>query len=158
MATRARQSTSTSVTRAGGEVAPRQRRTATITLPFVTAQFRAPDIHLPSIPLRTPQRTDLNRALATIRSGLPSPEKAGLYAGLAAMGALEIIEWPVVLAIAAASAITQRVGGQDGGAHPDGAESSARGLAHGQATTRAGTTTQRQRSVPRQRSARRSGS
>src|SRR5918997_2615969 len=42
-------------------------RTATVNLPFVTAQFRAPDLHLPS-------RGEVGAAARGIASFLPSPK------------------------------------------------------------------------------------
>ena len=81
-------------------------RTATVHLPFVTAEFRAPD--LPSLPVRLPDRGDVTDAVAAIRSRLPSPKQTAYYAGLGLLGVLEIIEWPVVVAIGVGTAIAQR--------------------------------------------------
>ena len=92
------------------------RRTATVNLPFVTAEFRAPDIHLPSLPVRAPDRSDLSGAVSAIRSHLPSPEQAVYYAGLGLLGVLELIEWPIVLAIGVGTAVAQRAGAARGGA------------------------------------------
>src|SRR3712207_2759948 len=57
----------------GAETAGRAAgpRTATVNLPFVTAQFRAPDLHLPS-------RGEVGAAARGVASFLPSP-KAALY-------------------------------------------------------------------------------
>jgi hypothetical protein len=85
-------------------------RTATVHLPFVTAEFRAPDLHLPSVPVHMPDRSDLSGAVSSIRSRLPSPEQAVYYVGLGLLGALEIIEWPVAVAIAVGTAIARRPG------------------------------------------------
>ncbi len=90
----------------GHEEAPR-RRTATVNLPFVTAEFRAPDIHLPSLPVHAPDRSDLTGAVSAIRSRLPSPGQTVYYAGLGVLGVLELIEWPVVLAIGVGTALVQ---------------------------------------------------
>ncbi|HEY2764442.1 MAG TPA: hypothetical protein VGJ13_10595 [Pseudonocardiaceae bacterium] len=95
-----------------GQQQTHHRRTATVNLPFVTAEFRAPEIHLPSIPVRAPHRSDVTSAMSAVRSRLPSPEQAAYYAGLGLLGVLEIIEWPVVLAIGVGTAITQHGGGQ----------------------------------------------
>lgn len=96
------------------------RRTATVHLPFVTAEFRAPDIHLPSVPVRAPTRSDLSGAVSAVRSRLPSPEQAAYYAGLGVLGALQLIEWPVVLAIGVGTAIAQHQGAQGGESKPAG--------------------------------------
>lgn len=92
------------------EEAP-HRRTATVNLPFVTAEFRAPDIHLPSLPVHAPDRSDLTGAVSAIRSRLPSPGQTVYYAGLGVLGVLELIEWPVVLAIGVGTALAQQQGG-----------------------------------------------
>lgn len=88
-----------------------RRRTATVNLPFVTAEFRAPEIHLPSIPLRAPDRSDLTGAVSAIRARLPAPGRVVYYAGLGVLGVLELIEWPVVLAIGVGTAIAQHGSG-----------------------------------------------
>lgn len=120
-ASRAAQRSATSTgndTAAPGKQQTHPRRTATVHLPFVTAEFRAPEIHLPSIPVRAPHRSDVTSAVSAVRSRLPSAEQAVYYAGLGLLGALEIIEWPVALAIGVGTAIAQ----QHGGGHPAGAE------------------------------------
>lgn len=83
-----------------------RKRTATVNLPFVTAEFRAPEIHLPSISI--PDRNDLTGAVSAIRERLPSPAQVAYYAGLGVLGVLELVEWPVVLAIGVGTAIAQR--------------------------------------------------
>lgn len=83
-----------------------RKRTATVNLPFVTAEFRAPEIHLPSIPI--PGRSDLTGAVSAIRERLPSPAQVAYYAGLGVLGVLELLEWPVVLAIGVGTAIAQK--------------------------------------------------
>lgn len=95
------------------------RRTATVNLPFVTAEFRAPDIRLPSLPVRAPDRNDLTGAVSAIRSRLPSPAQAAYYAGLGVLGVLELIEWPVALAIGVGTAMVQyQCSGPQGAGHP----------------------------------------
>lgn len=89
------------------------RRTATVNLPFVTAEFRAPEIHLPTLPVRAPDRSDLSGAVSAVRAHLPSPGQVAYYAGLGALGVLEIIEWPVALAIGVGTAVAQHYGGAD---------------------------------------------
>jgi hypothetical protein len=76
-------------------------RTATVNLPFVTAQFRAPDLHMPS-------RKEVGAAARGVASFLPSPKAALYFGGLAVTAALEIIEWPVAVAIGVGTALASR--------------------------------------------------
>lgn len=76
-------------------------RTATVTLPFVTAQFRAPDVHLPS-------RQEIGAAAQGLASFLPSPKAALYFGGLLGAAALEVIEWPVAVAIGVGAALASR--------------------------------------------------
>jgi hypothetical protein len=97
---------STTETRAGGA------RTATLTLPFVTAQFRAPDLHVPS-------RKELGDAARGAWSMLPSRSSMLFYGGLAATAVVGAIEWPVAAAIGVGSALASRsaaASGPSGGA------------------------------------------
>lgn len=73
----------------------------TVELPFVTAQFHKPDLHLPG-------KEDVNSAVETVRSQLPSRDQALFYGGLAAGAAFSIIEWPVAVAIGVGNALVQR--------------------------------------------------
>jgi hypothetical protein len=86
---------STTETRAGGA------RTATLTLPFVTAQFRAPDLHVPS-------REEVGGAARGAWSMLPSGKSMLFYGGLAATAVVGVIEWPVAAAIGVGSALASR--------------------------------------------------
>jgi len=81
-------------------------RTATVNLPFVTATFRRPDIHLPQI--RVPNRQQALSAAQAVQSYLPSPRQAAYFGGLAALAAFEVLEWPVALAIGAGTALMGR--------------------------------------------------
>lgn len=90
---------------------PPRRRTATVNLPFLTAEFRAPEIRLPSIAI--PDRGDLTDAVSALRARLPSPGQAAYYAGLGVLGVLELVEWPVALAIGVGTVIAQ-YGSQQG--------------------------------------------
>jgi hypothetical protein len=86
---------STTETRAGGA------RTATLTLPFVTAQFRAPELHMPS-------RKELGDAARGARSMLPSRSSMLFFGGLAATAVIGAIEWPVAAAIGVGTALASR--------------------------------------------------
>jgi hypothetical protein len=76
-------------------------RTATLTLPFVTAEFRAPDLHVPS-------REELGAAARDVQSMLPSRSSMLFYGGLAVTVAIGAIEWPVAAAIGVGSALASR--------------------------------------------------
>jgi hypothetical protein len=77
------------------------RRSATLNLPFMTAQFRAPELHMPG-------RDDLSGAARGVRSLLPSKEAALFYGGLAATAVLGAIEWPVAAAIGIGTALASK--------------------------------------------------
>jgi hypothetical protein len=77
------------------------RRTATLNLPFVTAQFRAPELHAPS-------REDLGAAARGARSMLPSGKSLLFYGGLAATAVAGVIEWPVAAAIGVGTALANQ--------------------------------------------------
>ena len=76
-------------------------RTATLNLPFVTAQFRAPDLHVPS-------RQEVGDAARGAWSMLPSGSSMLFYGGLAATAVVGAIEWPVAAAIGVGSALASR--------------------------------------------------
>lgn len=78
-------------------------RTKTVNLPFVTATFRIPEV--PEV--RMPNREDMDAAVQTVQPYLPSAQQAAYYGGLAAIAAIELIEWPVALAIGAGTAMVQ---------------------------------------------------
>lgn len=84
-------------------VVARDGRTATVRLPFVTAQFRAPEVHLPRLSGR-----EISDAAGSVASMLPPPGKLAYYTGLGALAAFEVIEWPVAVAIGAGTAVAQR--------------------------------------------------
>ncbi|GAB3579599.1 hypothetical protein GCM10027445_48390 [Amycolatopsis endophytica] len=81
-------------------------RTATVNLPFVRAEFRTPDVHLPKIPV--PDRDEVNAALHTARSFLPPPRQLAYFGGLGLLAAVELIEWPVAVAIGVGAAVVGR--------------------------------------------------
>lgn len=83
------------------EATERGGRTATLNLPFVTAQFRMPDLHVPS-------RDELGSAARGARSMLPSRSSTLFYGGLAVTAAIGAIEWPVAAAIGVGSALASR--------------------------------------------------
>ncbi|OXM72926.1 MULTISPECIES: hypothetical protein [Amycolatopsis] len=74
-------------------------RTATVNLPFVRAEFRAPHV---------PGRGEVTAALHTARSFLPPPRQLAYWGGLGLLAAVELIEWPVAVAIGVGTAIAGR--------------------------------------------------
>jgi hypothetical protein len=95
----------------GAERGGEGRRTATLNLPFVTAQFRRPDLHLPRL-----GRPDVGAAAgaAAAKARSLSPAELAYYAGLGLLTVVELIEWPVALAVGAGTALA-RMGRDDGG-------------------------------------------
>jgi hypothetical protein len=77
------------------------RRSATVDLPFVTAQFRVPD-------LQPPSWEELGWVVHTARSMLPSGTSLLFFGGLAATAIAGIIEWPVAAAIGVGSALARQ--------------------------------------------------
>ncbi|WP_052371374.1 hypothetical protein [Amycolatopsis taiwanensis] len=71
-------------------------RTAKVDLPFVTAEFRVPQL---------PNREDMAE---TARSLMPSAREAAYYGGLMLLAAFEMIEWPVAAAIGVGAAVLGR--------------------------------------------------
>ena len=90
-------------------------RATTLNLPFVTLQFRKPDLHLPRM-----RRPDLGAATgaAAAKARSLSPAELAYYAGLGALAAFELIEWPVALVVGAGTALAR--GGRNGGGRPPG--------------------------------------
>jgi hypothetical protein len=82
------------------------KRSATVNLPFMTAQFRVPDIHMPEV--RPPSREDLDSAGRKALSVLPPPKTLLFFGGLAATAVIGAIEWPVAAAIGIGSALASR--------------------------------------------------
>ncbi|MDQ0376110.1 hypothetical protein [Amycolatopsis thermophila] len=89
-------------------------RTATVNLPFLRAEFRAPDVRLPRMPKpHLPDRNEVTAALHTARSYLPPPRQLAYYGGLGLLAAVELIEWPVAVAIGVGTAVAGRGKGEE---------------------------------------------
>ncbi|NIH81445.1 hypothetical protein [Amycolatopsis viridis] len=86
-------------------------RTATVNLPFVKAEFRAPDLRLPKP--RVPDRDEVTAALGAARSFLPPPRQLAYWGGLGVLAAVELIEWPVAVAIGVGTAVASRARGAE---------------------------------------------
>lgn len=100
-------------------------RSTTVDLPFVHAEFRAPDLHLPRVPTprvampnlpNLPNRAEFTSALGVVRSFLPPPRQLAYFGALGVLAAVELIEWPVAVAIGVGTAIAGRAGQRGGGA------------------------------------------
>lgn len=101
-------------------------RTATLDLPFVTAQFRAPDLHVPS-------RDEIGSAARGAWSMMPSRSSMLFYGGLAVTAVVGAIEWPVAAAIGVGTALASR-GAADprpGGGTPAGTPGPSGGAGNG---------------------------
>jgi hypothetical protein len=87
---------------------------ATVPIPYLTpsdmaATARTAASHLPAaVPGRLPS------GVASRLPGLPSRERLALYGGLGALAVAGAVDWPVALAIGAATAVA-RAGRQEGG-------------------------------------------
>lgn len=86
----------------GRQHAHSQVHSTTVDLPFVTAQFRIPDVALPT------SREDLASAADSVRAQMPSRDHSLFYGGLALGTAFAFIEWPVALAIGVGHALLTR--------------------------------------------------
>lgn len=78
---------------------PRATRSATLRLPFLTAQFE--------VPRGSGGRPHIGPV------SLPSPTKTAYYVGLGALAAVEVVEWPIVAAIAAGTYVAQHTRAQE---------------------------------------------
>jgi hypothetical protein len=70
-------------------------RTATVRLPFVTAQFRVPEV-------------DVGSAVQAVRSSLSTPQRVVYYGGLVALAAFSVIDWPVAAVIGIGTEIARQ--------------------------------------------------
>jgi hypothetical protein len=60
---------------------------------------RTATVRLPRLAMSMPRGAEVGAAVRNATSRLPEPKKALYYGGLAALAALELVEWPVVAAI-----------------------------------------------------------
>lgn len=74
----------------------------TLRLPLTTVEIRAPQ--LPQAP-----RVDVGATVRTVREAMPPPAEIAYFAGLGLLGVLDVLEWPVVLAVGAGTVIAQRI-------------------------------------------------
>jgi hypothetical protein len=103
-------------------------RTATVALPFVTAEFRAPEVHLPrsvptpsleSVPLvgRLPRphvpeaaKRQVMGVAHVVGPQLPERSQLTFFAGLGVVAAAGLIEWPVAAAVAVGTVVARKAG------------------------------------------------
>jgi hypothetical protein len=81
-----------------------ERRTATLRLPMITLQVQIPRVRMPKINMPA-----MGEVVNKVKSRMPSPAEAAYFTGLGVMGLLEILEWPVVLAVGTGTVIAERV-------------------------------------------------
>src|SRR3982074_1798674 len=80
-------------------------RTATLHLPLITLQVRIPRVRMPDVNL--PDVGEMANKVGeaasdvanTVKSNMPPPTEMAYFAGLGVMGLLDIIEWPIALAL-----------------------------------------------------------
>lgn len=80
-----------------------QERSVTLNLGFLRTQVRVYDLRLPRV--QAPSRAQAAKAVAAVRSALPTPRQAVVFAGLGLAALVELIEWPVAVAIGLGSAV-----------------------------------------------------
>ena len=103
-ATTARSSPSKSPERRAGSkpsALESSRSSVTVKMPLLTVQVRAP--HVPRMRPRA-----VGHAVSTAQSSLPPAERMAYYAGLGALAAFGVIEWPVAAAIGAGTILAKR--------------------------------------------------
>ena len=83
-------------------------KTATLTLPYVTAQVRIPELPVERLRAMSLEVGQVARGAASF---LPPPQRLAYYAGLGALAAFQVIEWPVAVAIGAGTAVAARTRG-----------------------------------------------
>lgn len=81
-------------------------RSYRVNLPFVSAEFHAPRVSVPHVPM--PNRRTIGDTVGAARDRLPSPGRIAFYGGLAAMAVLQLIEWPVAVALGVGTALASR--------------------------------------------------
>ncbi|WP_190813286.1 hypothetical protein [Saccharopolyspora pogona] len=80
-------------------------------LPFVTAEFRRPEMHIPG-------QENVAGVVNTVRKNLPPPGQLAYYGVLGALAALSLIEWPVAAAIGVGTVVAQRASEGTSGSAP----------------------------------------
>ncbi len=99
---RSRSTGSARGSQAGGAASQTGTSWTTVHLPYVTAEFHRPDVHIPS------GKEISDTVDAAWRS--VSREQVGYLAGLGVLAALSVIEWPVATAIGVGMVVVQRAG------------------------------------------------
>lgn len=70
----------------------------TLTLPFVTLQFRMPRLRSPDVRLPSPRvstENNVGAAVKSVRPALLPPGELAYYGGLGLMAVFGLVEWPV---------------------------------------------------------------
>jgi hypothetical protein len=71
---------------------------------MMTLQVQVPRLRMPRVNM-----PDMGEVVNTVKSRMPSPAEAAYFAGLGVMGLLDVLEWPVVLAVGTGTVIAERV-------------------------------------------------
>ncbi|WP_198653722.1 hypothetical protein [Actinocorallia populi] len=98
-----------------------------ITVPVVTPRFTVRRLQIPTFGI-----AELGGGLAaaagrTVSGHVPSKERLGYYAGLGALAAVGVIEWPVAAAIGVGMAVARRTGSRERAERGPAARSAAAG-------------------------------
>lgn len=80
------------------------RRTATVPVPVITPRLTVHRVHMPM------SGRGVANAGKAVTSSVPAPEGLVYYAGLGALTAFGVVEWPVALAIGVGVGIARRRG------------------------------------------------
>ncbi|GAA2426472.1 hypothetical protein GCM10010191_43750 [Actinomadura vinacea] len=90
--------------------AQKSRRTATVPVPVVTPHVTVHRVHLPApprLPVSGREVADVGKAVTAY---LPPRDRMVYYAGLGALAAFGVVDWPVALAIGVGVGIARRAG------------------------------------------------
>jgi len=82
-----------------------------LAVPVVTPQFKMRRVQVPTFGMPAVTGHDVAEAGRAVSSYLPPPRRLGYYAGLGALAAFGLIDWPVAAAIGVGVAVARRSGG-----------------------------------------------
>jgi hypothetical protein len=102
-----RRSTTSTAKRSGAtKPEPRSTKGSSRTRQRASTQ-RTSTLRMPQVTMRLPKMS-MDDAAKWMRASLPPVEELAYFAGLGLLGVLEVIEWPVVLAVGTGTVIAQR--------------------------------------------------
>lgn len=86
-------------------------RKASVPVPIVTPHVSVHRVQIPAPPMRLPvSGREMADAGKAVTSYLPPPDRLAYYAGLGALAAFGVVEWPVALAIGVGVGVARRAG------------------------------------------------